>query len=108
MTTRKMILRLAETDPDFPKSVPSAGSETVWSLSQARCYFDPAADSSQARQYLGTEAHPDVVDAAEMARRVVARGYAPTTSQQMVLRPGPGERPLRWLAAWSSAVTPPP
>jgi hypothetical protein len=74
--TRKMALRLAETDPDFPNSVPSAGSETVWSLSQARCYFDPTADPSQARQYLGTKAFPDVVDGDEMARRVVARGYA--------------------------------
>jgi hypothetical protein len=27
--TRKMLLRLARTDPNFPKPVPSAGSETV-------------------------------------------------------------------------------
>jgi hypothetical protein len=39
--TRKMVLRLADTDPDLPTSVPSAGCETVWSLSQARCYSLP-------------------------------------------------------------------
>jgi predicted amidohydrolase len=84
--TRKMVLRLAQTDPAFPRPVPSAGSETVWSLSQARCYLDPAADPSLARQYLGTETYPDVVDGAEMARRVVENGYASTMTATMVLR----------------------
>jgi hypothetical protein len=84
--TRKMVLRLMRTDPNAPNPVPSAGSETVWSLSQVRCYLDPSADPGQARQYLGTEAHPDVVDGTEMARRVVAHGYTPTMSRQMVLR----------------------
>ena len=83
--SRSMVLRLV-TDPVAPKPVPSAGSETVYSLSQWRCYLDPTADPSQARQYLGTQAHPDVVDADEMARRVVAHGYAPTTSRIMVQR----------------------
>jgi hypothetical protein len=73
--TRKMVLRLVGIDPNAPKPVPSTGSETVYSLSQWRCYLDPTADPSQARQYLGSEAHPDVVDGDEMARRVVARGY---------------------------------
>jgi|ERR687897_679476 hypothetical protein len=54
--TRKMVLRLVRTDPAAPKPVPSAGSETVYSLSQWRCYLDPTADPSQARQYLGTNA----------------------------------------------------
>ena len=35
--TRKMVLRLAQTDPKAPKPVPSAGSETVYSLSQWHC-----------------------------------------------------------------------
>ena len=39
--TRKMVLRLMRTDPNAPNPVPSAGSETVWSLSQARCYCLP-------------------------------------------------------------------
>lgn len=77
---------LLRGDPNAPKRVPSAGSETVFSLSQWRCYLDPTADLSQARQYLGTDAHPDVVDAREMARRVVARGYASTMSQVMMRR----------------------
>jgi DNA-binding CsgD family transcriptional regulator len=84
--SRNMVLRLVRTDPRAPKPVPSAGSETVYSLSQWRCYFDPTADPSQARQYLGTKAHPDVVDADEMARRVVAHGYASTMSRIMVQR----------------------
>ena len=83
--TRKLVLRLVRTDPDAPKPVPSAGSETVYSLSQWRCYLDPSVDPSQARQYLGTTAHPDVVDGDEMGRRVVAAGYAPTMSRQRVL-----------------------
>lgn len=83
--TRKMVLRLAQTDPKAPKPVPSAGSETVYSLSQWHCYLDPTADPSQAHRYLGTEAHPDLVDADEMARRTVADGYAPTMSRQRVL-----------------------
>ena len=53
--SRNMALRLVRTDPRAPKPVPSAGSETVYSLSQWRCYFDPTADPSQARQYLGTK-----------------------------------------------------
>jgi hypothetical protein len=84
--SRNMVLRLVRTDPRAPKPVPSAGSETVYSLSQWRCYFDPTADPSQARQYLGTKAHPDVVDADEMARRVVAHGYASTMSRIMMQR----------------------
>jgi hypothetical protein len=84
--TRKMVLRLMRTDPTAPKPVPSAGSETVYSLSQWRCYLDPTGDPGQARQYLGTEAHPDVVDGTEMARRVVDHRWAPTMSRQMVLR----------------------
>jgi hypothetical protein len=84
--TRKMVQRLVRTDPDAPKPVPSAGSETVYSLSQWRCYLDPTVDPSQARQYLGTTAHPDVVDGDEMARRVVAHGYASTMSRMMVQR----------------------
>jgi hypothetical protein len=39
--TRKMLQRLVRADPDAPKPVPSAGSETVYSLSQWRCYLDP-------------------------------------------------------------------
>lgn len=89
--TRKMVQRLVRTDPDAPKPVPSAGSETVFSLSQWRCYLDPTADPSQARQYLGTTRHPDVVDGDEMARRVVAHGYASTMSQVMVLRLARGD-----------------
>ena len=65
--TRKMVLGLLRRDPNAPKPVPSAGSETVSSLSQWRCYLDPTADPSQARQYLGTDAHPDVVDATDWA-----------------------------------------
>ena len=84
--TRKMVLRLARADPAAPKPVPSAGSETVFSLSQWRCYLDPSADPNQGRQYLGTQALPDVVDAEEMARRVAAYGYASTMSRVMVLR----------------------
>src|SRR5918995_5745246 len=84
--TRKMVLRLVRTDPAASKPVPSAGSETVYSLSQWRCYLDPTVDPSQARQYLGTQAHPDVVDGDEMARRVVAHGYARTMSRIMVQR----------------------
>ena len=84
--TRKMVLRLVWTDPEAPKPVPSAGSETVFSLAQGRCYLDPTADPSQARRYLGTQAHPDVVDGDEMARRIAAYGYASTMSQVTVLR----------------------
>jgi DNA-binding CsgD family transcriptional regulator len=84
--TRKMVLRLARTDPAAPQAVPSAGSETVYSLSQWRCYLDPTADPSQARQYLGTDADPDVVDGEEMARRVIAQGHASSISQVTVLR----------------------
>ena len=84
--TRKMVLRLVRTDPEAPRPVPSAASETVYSLSQWRCYLDPTADPHQARQYLGTQAHPDVVNGEEMARRVVAHGYASTMSRVMVLR----------------------
>ena len=84
--TRKMVLRLVWTDPAAPKPVPSAGSETVFSLSQGRCYLDPTADSSQARRCLGAQAHPDVVDGDEMARRIAAYGYASTMSQVTVLR----------------------
>ena len=54
--TRTMVLRLVRGDPNALKPVPSAGSETVYSLSQWRCYLDPTADPSQARQYLGTKA----------------------------------------------------
>jgi 5-aminopentanamidase len=89
--TRKMVQRLVRTDPDAPEPVPSAGSETVYSLSQWRCYLDPTADPSQARQYLGTTAHPDVVDGEEMARRVISHGYASTMSQVMVLRLARGD-----------------
>jgi hypothetical protein len=39
--TRKLLLRLVWTDPAAPNPVPSAGSETVYSLSQWRCYLDP-------------------------------------------------------------------
>jgi hypothetical protein len=81
-----MVLGLLRRDPNAPKPVPSTGSETIFSLSQWRCYLDPTADPSQARQYLGTDAHPDVVDAREMARRVAARGYASTMSQVMMRR----------------------
>lgn len=83
--TRKMVLRLVRIDPAAPDPVPSAGSETVYSLSQWRCYLDSTADPSQVRQYLGTKAYPDVVDGSEMARRVIAGGYAPTMSRQRVL-----------------------
>jgi hypothetical protein len=75
----------AATDPAAPNPVPSAGSETVYSLSQWRCYLDPTADASQARQYLGTKAFPGVVDGSEMARRVVVAGYTSTMSRQRVL-----------------------
>lgn len=39
--TRKMVLGLLRRDPNAPKPVPSAGSETVFSLSQWRCYLNP-------------------------------------------------------------------
>jgi hypothetical protein len=124
--TRKMVLRLVRTDPAAPKPVPSAGSESVYSLSQWRCYLDPTADPSQARQYLGTKAYPDVVDGDEMARRVVVGGYASTMSRQRVLwlaRHDPEfpetltageenqERLFSWTEAepyWRARVYPPP
>jgi hypothetical protein len=46
--SRNIVLRLVRTDPRAPEPVPSAGSETVYSLSQWRCYFDPTADPRQA------------------------------------------------------------
>jgi hypothetical protein len=44
--THKVVLRLMQNAPNAPKPVPSAGSETDWSLSQVRCYLGPTADPS--------------------------------------------------------------
>jgi integrase len=94
----RRVHQLARQDRQFPRPLPSSGMEILWLWGTAEAYFRTR-DSTPARGRIhgqrqkptgdglplppaGADGRPDLVNAPEIAKRVVAAGYAATMSRQ--------------------------
>jgi hypothetical protein len=130
----RRVTDIAREDPLFPRSLPSAGTDLLWLWAEVEPYFrardstptawrfrrrrQPGSGSVPATQAPPAPAptgEPDLVNAAEIARRAVTHGFATTMSRQRisVLARKDPEFPAPWpsggveqLWSWSQQIRP--